>query len=50
MTDLLKGYSTHNKEVMPLTKWLSIQDRLRKNVKYKKMINKVRDKIPKTKL
>ena len=50
MTGLLKGYSTHNKEVMPLTKWLSIQDRLRVNVKYQKVVKTIKDKIPQTKL
>ena len=50
MTDLLKCYSTHNRETVPLDKWLKIQDRLRVNVKYKEVVRKIREKIPKTKL
>ncbi len=50
MTDLMKCYSTHNKKTVPLDKWLNIQDRLRKNVKYKAMIEKVIEKVPRLKL
>lgn len=49
-TELLKGYSTHNKDKMPVNKWLKIQDELRKNDAYKEQIKKIREKVPKIKL
>lgn len=48
--DLLKGYSTNNKDKMPIDKWFKIQDRLRVNKEYKEQIEKIRKKVPNTKL
>ncbi len=50
MLDLMKCYSTHNKKIVSLDKWLNTQDKLRYSKEYQKQIKLVRDKIPKTKL
>ena len=48
--DLLKGYSTYNKKIMPVEKWLKIQDCLRKNKEYKEIYKDIGQKVPKVKL